>query len=105
LDADPGALEQLSHSGDRSDPHHAWIDAGDGTPDERAERFQAKLLRLLLAGDDKGCGAVVDPARVARRYRAAVGTERGLQGRELLRAGVGTGMLVTLDAVHGDELG
>ena len=61
--------------------------------DERPERLGAELACALLAGDHERGGTVVDPARVARRHRAAF-AEGGLEGGELLRRSVGPRMLV-----------
>ena len=67
VDADAGAVEQLADGRDGADAHHARVDARDGAADEAPERLAAELAGLVRAGDDEGRGAVVDPARVARR--------------------------------------
>src|SRR5712691_7949734 len=102
-DTDTRAVEELAHRRDRRDSHHAWIHADDSAADERAERLHAERARLLLACNHERGGAVVDPARVSHRHRPAC-AECRLQRRELLGARVGTRMLVTVDAVDGDEL-
>src|SRR6266511_879687 len=104
LDPDAGSLEQLPYGRDRADAHHARIDTGDGAADERAEGLHAQLLSLLLARDHECRGAVIDAARVARRDASPVRTEGRSQRGQLLRARLGTRMLVALDPVHRDEL-
>src|SRR5215218_3087926 len=69
VDADPA--EELAHRGHGANAHHARTDAGDGAADERAERLDPQVPRLLLGRDDERRGAVVDPGRVAGSDRAA----------------------------------
>ena len=68
--ATPRALEQLAHGRHRPDPHHARVDARDGRADERAERLEPELARLLLGGDDDRGGTVVQARRVAGGHGA-----------------------------------
>src|SRR5438105_3619013 len=91
--ADPRAVEELAHGGDRPDPHHARIDAGHGAGDELPERLNAELLRFFLARNHERRRAVVDAARVSGRHRPAVGAKRRLERRQLLAARTVTGLL------------
>ena len=100
---DPGARKQFAHGGNRADAHHTRIDACDCIADERAERLDAELARLLLRRDHERRRAVVDPGRVAGRDSAAL-AKRGLQAPELLERRVRARMLVAADVAHGDEL-
>src|SRR5581483_5601591 len=95
--------EQLLDRRDRPDAHDAWIDAGRGRADERAERLDAELVRPLLARDHEGGGAVVEARGVAGRDGAA-GPKRRLQRRQLLEARVGPRRLVENDLSDRDEL-
>jgi hypothetical protein len=103
VDGHAGPVEQLAHGGHRPDAHHRWVDPDDRRADERAQRLDPKVARPLLARDHERRGAVVDPARVAGRDRAAL-PECGLQRRELLRCGVGARVLVVLEVAGRDEL-
>src|SRR5918992_3381659 len=102
-DADTGPVEQLAHGRNGTDAHHARVDSRHGAADERPERLGAKLLRLPLARDHQGGCTVVDATRVAGRHAPAL-AERGRERRQLLGARVGTRMLVTRNAVDGNEL-
>src|SRR5207247_1870977 len=95
--------EELAHGRNRADPHHPRVDPGDGAADEGAERLRAERARLLLARDHERRRAVVDPARIPGRDRAAL-AEGGSESGERLRARVRSRVLVALDAVDGDEL-
>src|SRR5207237_6610889 len=80
----------------RVDPRHRRAD-------EYAQRLGAELLRPLLARDHECRGAVVDPARVAGRDRAALAEGR-LQRGELLLARVRPWVFVPGRVADGDEL-
>ena len=97
-----GAFQQLADGRHRPDAHHARIDARNRTADEPAERFDAQSCSPLFARDHECGGAVVDAARVAGGDRAAFAEYR-LEGGELLRARVGTWMLVPRQPVDGDR--
>ena len=99
----PRRSEHLAHRRDRADAHDARVDARDGAADERAERLDAELARLLLRRDHERRRAVVDARRVAGRDRAAL-AERRLQRGELLERRVGTRMLVARHVADRDEL-
>ena len=73
-------------------------------PDERAERLDAELLRLLLAREHERGGAVVEPRRVAGGDRPAF-PKRGLQPGQRLRGRLGTRVLVDGDVSDRDDLG
>ena len=103
VERDAAALEQLAHGRDRADAHHARVDAGDRAADERAERLDAELARLLLRRDHERRRAVVDPGCVAGRDRAAL-AERGLERGELLGGRVGPRVLVARHVADRDEL-
>ena len=68
---DAGPLEQLADGGHRPDPHDRRVDARGRRADERPERLDPERPRAFLARDDERRGAVVDPARVPGRDRAA----------------------------------
>src|SRR5439155_17374788 len=101
IDARP--LEQLPHRRNRPNPHDLRIDPRDRAADERAERPDAERGSPLFARDHERRGPVVDSARVTPRHRAVLPESR-LEGRELLRARVRTGMLVPAHSLHLDEL-
>ena len=100
---DAGSLEQPADGGDRSDPHHGGVDSRDGRADERSERLDAERPGVLLARDHERGGAVVDPARVARRHRPAVAEGRPERG-ELLGRRVRTRVLVAIQLAGRHEL-
>ncbi len=100
---DSRASQELSHRGDRADPHHARIDARDGRGDEGAQGLDPELVRLRLAREHERRGAVVDAAGVAGRDGAAR-TKRRLQPGERLGRRRRPGMLVHAHLADGDEL-
>ena len=102
-DIDARAGEQLAHGRNRSDPHHARIDAGDSAADERAERLDAELARLLVRRDHERSCAIVQPGRVTGGDGAVL-AERRRERCELLERRVGAGVLVAAQFADGDEL-
>ncbi len=100
---DTGALEELADRGDRADAHDLGIDACNRRADERSERLGGQLACLVLARDDEGGGAVVDPGRVAG-CDGPVLAEGCLETGERLGARVRAWMLVDLDLADGYEL-
>ena len=103
IDGHPGAVEELAHRRDRSDPHHRRVDSGGRRAGEHARAARSPGTGTLLAGDHERRGTVVDPARVARRDRPA-GAERRFERRKLLERRVGSRMLVVLEICHRHEL-
>src|SRR5205814_315025 len=94
---------QLANGGNGADAHHARIDSRDCAAEEAAERLDAQLPRLLLAGDHERGRTIVDPARVPRGDGAA-GAERGLERGQPVGSRVRPGVLVAGGAVHREEL-
>ena len=72
VDGDAGAREQLADRGTGPIPITAGSTPATAEPRKVAEGLDPELARPLGARDDERRGAVVDPARVARRHRAVL---------------------------------
>src|SRR5690606_27010184 len=93
-----GTLQELVRGGE----------GGVGVAANVAERGVAERLRLLLAHEQHGGGAVSERRRVTGGYRAVLSVEGGAELRELIEGGIAAHAVVARhrDAVdiHGSDL-
>ena len=110
-DAQTGSRKHLAHCGDRTDSHHAGLDARDRAREHTGAHGQTVCARIGLLGDHERRRAVIQPRRVAGADRPTL-AERGAKLREPLDRRLGPGVLIALDELaapsrrdlDGDEL-
>ena len=88
-----GPLEHAGRGRDGPGEHRHRVDTGQGEGVEAGPRPQAQCVRLLLAHDEHGGGAVGDLRGVPRRDLAVL-LEGGLELGQRLDRGVGADALV-----------